>query len=177
MQYKTECAKEQLQELSNDISSALDKHKDVQNQLLQLQKELRSIETKKNVQKLISKASEKFYGLIGKTVNDREKDALKAKVKALEGENEQLSDRLGKAILEKEQNGTKAFKAENDKEYYRQQMDNARTTSNRLRTENQETPRSMPSVSDAMVWSSAMSSRDKRTLFPFGCVQSKTTWA
>ena len=34
---------------------------------------LRSIETKKNVQKLISKASEKFYGLIGKTVNDREK--------------------------------------------------------------------------------------------------------
>ena len=31
-------------------------------------------------------------------------------------------DRLGKAILEKEQNGTKAFKAENDKEYYRQQM-------------------------------------------------------
>ena len=43
------------------------------NQLLQLQKELRSIETKKNVQKLISKASEKFYGLIGKTVNDREK--------------------------------------------------------------------------------------------------------
>ena len=47
MQYKTECAKEQLQELSNDISSALDKHKDVQNQLLQLQKELRSIETKK----------------------------------------------------------------------------------------------------------------------------------
>ena len=85
MQYKTECAKEQLQELSNDISSALDKHKDVQNQLLQLQKELRSIETKKNVQKLISKASEKFYGLIGKTVNDREKDALKAKVKALEG--------------------------------------------------------------------------------------------
>ncbi len=116
MQYKTECAKEQLQELSNDISSALDKHKDVQNQLLQLQKELRSIETKKNVQKLISKASEKFYGLIGKTVNDREKDALKAKVKALEGENEQLSDRLGKAILEKEQNGTKAFKAENDKE-------------------------------------------------------------
>ncbi|KDS33631.1 hypothetical protein M098_4719, partial [Phocaeicola vulgatus str. 3775 SR(B) 19] len=48
------------------------------------------------------------------------------------------SDRLGKAILEKEQNGTKAFKAENDKEYYRQQMDNARTTSNRLRTENQE---------------------------------------
>ena len=70
MQYKTECAKEQLQELSNDISSALDKHKDVQNQLLQLQKELRSIETKKNVQKLISKASEKFYGLIGKTVND-----------------------------------------------------------------------------------------------------------
>ena len=32
--------------------------------------------------KLISKASEKFYGLIGKTVNDREKDALKAKVKA-----------------------------------------------------------------------------------------------
>ncbi|MCS2504639.1 hypothetical protein NXW48_00185 (plasmid) [Phocaeicola vulgatus] len=76
--------------------------------------------------------------MIGKTVNDREKDALKAKVKALEGENEQLSDRLGKAILEKEQNGTKAFKAENDKEYYRQQMDNARTTSNRLRTENQE---------------------------------------
>ncbi|MCE6981841.1 mobilization protein, partial [Pseudomonas frederiksbergensis] len=75
MQYKTECAKEQLQELSNDISSALDKHKDMQNQLLQLQKELRSIETKKNVQKLISKASEKFYGLIGKTVNDREKDA------------------------------------------------------------------------------------------------------
>ena len=138
MQYKTECAKEQLQELSNDISSALDKYKDAQNQLLQLQKELRSIETKKNVQKLISKASEKFYGLIGKTVNDREKDALKAKVKALEGENEQLSDRLGKAILEKEQNGTKAFKAENDKEYYRQQMDNARTTSNRLRTENQE---------------------------------------
>ena len=57
---------------------------------------------------------------------------------AYEGENEQLSDRLGKAILEKEQNGTKAFKAENDKEYYRQQMDNARTTSNRLRTENQE---------------------------------------
>ncbi|KAB4365162.1 mobilization protein, partial [Bacteroides thetaiotaomicron] len=55
MLYKTECAKEQLQELSNDISSALDKHKDVQNQLLQLQKELRSIETKKNVQKLISK--------------------------------------------------------------------------------------------------------------------------
>lgn len=120
------------------ISSALDKHKDVQNQLLQLQKELRSIETKKNVQKLISKASEKFYGLIGKTVNDREKDALKAKIKALEGENEQLSDRLGKAILEKERNGTKVFKAENDKEYYRQQMDNARTTSNRLRTENQE---------------------------------------
>lgn len=117
MQYKTECAKEQL---------------------LQLQKELRSIETKKNVQKLISKASEKFYGLIGKTVNDREKDALKAKIKALEGENEQLSDRLGKAILEKERNGTKVFKAENDKEYYRQQMDNARTTSNRLRTENQE---------------------------------------
>ena len=76
--------------------------------------------------------------MIGKTVKDREKDALKAKVKALEGENEQLSDRLGKAILEKEQNGTKAFKAENDKEYYRQQMDNARTTSNRLRTENQE---------------------------------------
>ena len=35
--------------------------------------------------KLISKASEKFYGLIGKTVNDREKDALKAKIKALEG--------------------------------------------------------------------------------------------
>ena len=138
MQYKTECAKEQLQELSNDISSALDKHKDVQNQLLQLQKELRSIETKKNVQKLISKASEKFYGLIGKTVDDREKDALKAKIKALEGENEQLSDRLGKAILEKERNGTKVFKAENDKEYYRQQMDNARTTSNRLRTENQE---------------------------------------
>lgn len=138
MQYKTECAKEQLQELSNDISSALDKHKDVQNQLLQLQKELRSIETKKNVQKLISKASEKFYGLIGKTVNDREKDALKAKIKALEGENEQLSDRLGKAILEKERNGTKVFKAENDKEYYRQQMDSARTTSNRLRTENQE---------------------------------------
>ena len=138
MQYKTECAKEQLQELSNDISSALDKHKDVQNQLLRLQKELRSIETKKNVQKLISKASEKFYGLIGKTVNDREKDALKAKIKALEGENEQLSDRLGKAILEKERNGTKVFKAENDKEYYRQQMDNARTTSNRLRTENQE---------------------------------------
>ena len=33
------------------------------------------------------------------------------------------------------------------------------------------------SASDAMVWSSAMSSRDKRTLFPFGCVQSKTTWA
>ncbi|MCY6362222.1 hypothetical protein OXV74_30520, partial [Bacteroides thetaiotaomicron] len=79
-----------------------------------------------------------FYGLIGKTVNDREKDALKAKIKALEGENEQLSDRLGKAILEKERNGTKVFKAENDKEYYRQQMDNARTTSNRLRTENQE---------------------------------------
>lgn len=91
----------------------------MQNQLLQLQKELRSIETKKNVQKLISKASEKFYGLIGKTVNDREKDALKAKIKALEGENEQLSDRLGKAILEKERNGTKVFKAENDKEYYR----------------------------------------------------------
>ena len=38
----------------------------------------------------------------------------------------------------KRANGTKAFKAENDKEYYRQQMDNARTTSNRLRTENQE---------------------------------------
>ena len=32
------------------------------------------------VQKLISKASEKFYGLIGKTVNDREKDALKPPV-------------------------------------------------------------------------------------------------
>ncbi|KAB5472838.1 mobilization protein, partial [Phocaeicola vulgatus] len=32
----------------------------------------------------------------------------------------------------------KAFKAENDKEYYRQQMDNARTTSNLLRTENQK---------------------------------------
>ena len=46
---------------------------------------------------------------------------------SLEGENEQLSDRLGKAILEKERNGTKVFKAENDKEYYRQQMDNART--------------------------------------------------
>ena len=66
MQYKTESAKEQLPELSNDISSALAKHKDVQNQLLQLPKELRSIETKKNVQKLISKASEKFYGLICK---------------------------------------------------------------------------------------------------------------
>ncbi len=38
----------------------------------------------------------------------------------------------------KKRNGTKVFKAENDKEYYRQQMDNARTTSNRLRTENQE---------------------------------------
>ena len=59
--------------------------------------------------------------------NFREKDALKAKIKALEGENELLSDRLGKAILEKERNGTKVFKAENDKEYYRQQMDNART--------------------------------------------------
>ncbi|EXZ16891.1 mobilization domain protein, partial [Bacteroides fragilis str. J-143-4] len=105
---------------------------------LQLQRELRSIETKKNVQKLISKASEKFYGLIGKKVNDREKDALKVKIKALEGENEQLSERLGKAILEKERNGTKVFKAENDKEYYRQQMDNARATSSRLRTENQE---------------------------------------
>ena len=34
MQYKTECAKEQLQELSNDISSALDKHKDVQKTFL-----------------------------------------------------------------------------------------------------------------------------------------------
>ena len=38
-------------------------------------------------------------------------------------------------LLEQEQNGTKAFKAENDKEYYRQQMDNARTTSNRLSTD------------------------------------------
>ena len=43
-------------------------------------------------------------------------------------------DAVGKAILEKERNGTKVFKAENDKEYYRQQMDNARTTSNRHRT-------------------------------------------
>ena len=111
MQYKTECAKEQLQELSNDISSALDKHKDVQNQLLQLQKELRSIETKKNVQKLISKASEKFYGLIGKTVNDREKRYLKSQNKGFRGENEQLSDRLGKAILEKERNGTKGIQS------------------------------------------------------------------
>ena len=84
MQYKTECAKEQLQELSNDISSALDKHKDVQNQLLQLQKELRSIETKKNVQKLISKASEKFYGLIGKqsTIGKR---CLKSQNKGFRG--------------------------------------------------------------------------------------------
>lgn len=66
------------------------------------------------------------------------KGCLKSQSKGFRGGNEQLSDRLGKAILEKEQNGTKAFKAENDKEYYRQQMDNARTTSNRLRTENQE---------------------------------------
>ena len=41
-------------------------------------------------------------------------------------------------LNELKRNGTKVFKAENDKEYYRQQMDNARTTSNRLRTENQE---------------------------------------
>ena len=40
--------------------------------------------------------------------------------------------------LKKSETDTKVFKAENDKEYYRQQMDNARTTSNRLRTENQE---------------------------------------
>ena len=40
--------------------------------------------------------------------------------------------------LKKSKTAQKAFKAENDKEYYRQQMDNARTTSNRLRTENQE---------------------------------------
>ena len=39
-------------------------------------------------------------------------------------------DRRAYRPFEKEQNGTKAFKAENDKEYYRQQMDNARTTSN-----------------------------------------------
>ena len=53
--------------------------------------------------------------MIGKTVNDREKDALKDEVKALEGENEQLSDRLGMAILEKEPYGIKAFKAEHNK--------------------------------------------------------------
>ena len=85
MQYKTECAKEQLQELSNDISSALDKHKDVQNQLLQLQKELRSIETKKNVKKLISKASEKFYGLIGKRLTIGKKRCLKSQNKGFRG--------------------------------------------------------------------------------------------
>ena len=38
MQYKTECAKEQLQELSNDISSALDKHKDVQTSFFSFRK-------------------------------------------------------------------------------------------------------------------------------------------
>ena len=87
MHYITDCANEHLQELSTNTTSAVDKHKDVQNQLLQLTQELRSIETKKNVQKLISKASEKVYCLIGKTVNDREKDDLKSKVYALEWEN------------------------------------------------------------------------------------------
>lgn len=137
MQYKTECAKEQLQELSVNVSEALKEYEGIQTELLQLQRQLKSIKTKKNVQKAISKAAEKFYGLIGKTVNDREKDALQAKIKALEGENGQLSDRLGRAILEKERNGTRASKAERDRDYYRQQMDNARTTSGRLRNENE----------------------------------------
>lgn len=137
MQYKTECAKEQLQELSTNVSEALKEYKGIQTELLQLQQQLKSIETKKNVQKAISKAAEKFYGLIGKTVNDREKEALQAKIMALEGEKEELSHKLEKTQQEKERNSTKAYKAENDSRYYRQQMDNARTTSSRLRTENE----------------------------------------
>lgn len=137
MQYKTECAKERLQDLSNNISSALEKHKDVQTQLIQLQKELRSIETKKNLQKLVLRASEKFYGLIGQTVNDKEKNALNAKIRALEDEKGQLSDKLGKVTLQKETNATRACRAENDREYFRKQMENARATSSSLRAENE----------------------------------------
>ncbi|MCF2690853.1 mobilization protein, partial [Bacteroides fragilis] len=110
----------------------------IQHQLLQLQKELRTIETKKNVQKLILKLSEKFYGLIRQTVNDREKNALKSKIMALEGKNDELSERLGRAILEKERNETRALKAENNRNYYKEQMENARGTSERLRTEKRE---------------------------------------
>ena len=76
--------------------------------------------------------------MIGKKVKDREKDDLKEKVKGLEGENEKISDRMGKDIIEKEQKGTKAFKAENDKEYYRQKMEKERKKSKRLRKEKKE---------------------------------------
>ncbi|MCS3349515.1 mobilization protein, partial [Parabacteroides distasonis] len=95
------CEKNSFRNYPTIYPGALDKYKDAQNQLLQLQKNYVPLKQRRTSKKLISKASEKFYGLIGKTVNDREKDALKAKVKTLEGENEQLSDRLGKAILEK----------------------------------------------------------------------------
>lgn len=57
---------------------------------------------------------------------------------ALEGKNDELSERLGKAILEKERNETRALKAEHNRNYYKEQMENARGTSERLRTEKQE---------------------------------------
>ncbi|MCS2964879.1 mobilization protein, partial [Bacteroides thetaiotaomicron] len=76
--------------------------------------------------------------LIGKTVNDREKDTLKAKIKALEGENEQLSDRLGKAILEKSETAKRYSKPRTTRSIIDSKWTMQGTTSNRLRTENQE---------------------------------------
>lgn len=132
MQYKTERAKEQLQELSNDISGALEEHRGIQRQLLQLQKELRSIETKKNVQKLILKASEKFYGLIGKTVLDEEKNALQGKIKALEDEIEELQGKYGRSELQKVKTEMWKQEVERERDKYIREAENLRLDNGRL---------------------------------------------
>ena len=79
--------------------------------------------------------------MIGKRVKDREKDGLKGKIKGLEGENEEVWDRVGKGIVEKEGKGRKVLKGEKEKEYYREEMENGRRTSKRVRREKEEVKR------------------------------------
>ena len=96
IQYKTEAKAEAL----NNVIKELDQ---VQSELNQAKKDLKNIESKKDVQKTILKASEKLRGIIGVTVNDKEKELLQNENKTLKEQNEKLkeeNEKLNKTVSE-----------------------------------------------------------------------------
>lgn len=77
LQFKTEKERSELAELDQSLSKTSLSLSEKQQQLSEIKTDIALIQTKKNAQMAISKASEKFSDLLGMTKNDKEKEGLK----------------------------------------------------------------------------------------------------